>query len=223
MPRAGGRDPRLWRLYAITDERIAGRSHAEAARLAIAGGAGAIQLRDKTAGGRALLDAARALREITAESGIAFIVNDRVDVALAADADGVHLGAEDLPVRAARDLLGPDRIIGASARSRPEAERAATEGADYLGVGPIREARGTKPDAPPPVGVAAIRETIGAGLPVIAIGGIRPEDVAEIAGAGACGVAVISAVMGAPDIAAAARAFREAWDAVRSPQPGEGR
>jgi len=221
IARSGIRDPRSWLLYVITDERLARRPHAEAARLAIEGGARAIQLRDKTAGTRALVEAGRALRAITAASGVALIINDRADVARAVDADGVHLGADDLPIAAAREILGPACIIGASARTRPEAERAAADGADYLGVGPIREARGTKPDAPAPLGTAVILDLAGLGLPIIAIGGIRPGDVREIAEAGACGVAVISAVMGAPDIAAAARAFRDAWDAVRCLRPEE--
>ena len=112
----GAIDPSCWRLYVITDAAIArGRSHAAVARAALAGGADAIQLRDKSASTRALYEAARELRRLTADHGAALIVNDRLDVALAADADGLHVGQDDLPAAEARRLLGPDKILGVSA------------------------------------------------------------------------------------------------------------
>lgn len=194
-----------WDLYVITDERLSGRSHEEQAREALAGGAGIIQLRDKSATTRRLYEAALALRTLTRAAGALFIVNDRVDIALAADADGVHVGPDDLPVAVARRLL-PGRLVGVSAGTVAEAVAAERDGADYLGVGAIYEARGSKADAGSPVGperIAQIRAAVR--LPIVGIGGIKAANAAPVIGAGADGVAVITGVVAAPDIAAAAR------------------
>jgi thiamine-phosphate pyrophosphorylase len=198
----------MYGLYVIT-ERWQGRSHADIARAALAGGAKAIQLRDKELCVRELLATAKQLHEICAQAGAVLIVNDRLDVALAAHADGVHLGSDDLPVASARRALqGCERrrfIIGASVANIAEAQRAVAAGADYLSVGCIF-ASATKPDAGEAVGperIAEVRRAVS--LPVLGIGGITADNVAQVIAAGADGAAVISAVTRADDMEAAAR------------------
>jgi len=194
-------------LHVIT-ERWQGRSHAEVARAAVAGGAKTIQLRDKEMGVRELVATAQELRELCARAGVTFIVNDRLDVALAAQADGVHLGPDDLPVAAARRALrGRERrfVVGASASTVEEAEQTVADGADYLGVGAMF-ATDTKPDAGAAVGperLTEIRRVVS--VPLVGIGGITVENVAEVMQAGADGAAVISAVTRADDMEEAAR------------------
>lgn len=206
-------------LYVITDVALAGgRPHVEQARAALAGGARVIQLRDKQASTRELYETAVALHAITEPAGALLIVNDRVDIALAAGADGVHVGPDDLPVAVVRRLM-PGGIVGASAGTVEEAIAAERDGADYLGVGAIYEARGSKADAGPPVGperVAAIRAAVG--LPLVGIGGIKAANAAPVIAAGADGVAVISGVVGAPDIAAAARELLGVVAAAKQPR-----
>ena len=204
-------------LYVVTDEEIGrGRSHAELAARAVAGGADAIQLRDKTLSGRALFDAAFAIREVTHDAGALFIVNDRLDVALAAGADGVHLGESDLPIGEARRLAPPGFIIGASVGSVATAIRAAAEGADYLALSPTF-ATGSKDHAGPGRGLATLAEIRTAvALPLVAIGGITAENVADVIAAGADGVAVISAVVGKDDVTAAARDLRSRIAAAKT-------
>lgn len=200
---------RNWRVCVLTDERLArGRTSADVVRAAVAGGAGAIQFRDKRESGRALYAAAAELRRLCRELGVAFIVNDRVDIALATDADGVHVGQDDLPAAQARRLIGPERILGVSVSTIAEAEAACAAGADYLGAGPVFEARSSKPDALPPIGLPGLAGICAAApVPVIAIGGINAANAGEVAGAGATGVAVISAVVAADDIRAATQAL----------------
>jgi thiamine-phosphate pyrophosphorylase len=201
----------LWRLCVIADELLSGgRTHLDIARAAIAGGADVIQLRDKTASSRQLLAAALDLRRLTAEIGVAFIVNDRLDIALASDADGLHVGQDDIPAAVARNLLGPNKILGVSARSLDEALRAEQDGADYLGVGPIFEARATKNDAGEPLGLDLLRQVRKTcRIPILAIGGIDRTNVAAVIRAGATGVAIISAIIAAPDVTAATRTCRD--------------
>lgn len=207
-------NPADWRLYVITDAAIAGgRPHAAVARAALEGGADVIQLRDKSASTRALYDAARELRRLTAECGAAFIVNDRLDIALAVDADGLHVGQDDLPAAEARRLLGPGKILGVSAANIEEARAAERDGADYLGVGAIFEARSTKADAGAPRGVGILSLLRSrTSRPLVAIGGITADNVAEVIRAGAHCAAVISAVVGADDVARAARLLRKRID-----------
>ena len=195
----GGLSIDRWRLYVITDEQVSrGRSHLEVAEAAILGGADVVQLRDKTASGGRLYQVALVLRRLTREARIPFLVNDRLDIALATDADGVHLGQNDLPASVARRLLGPGRILGVSAETAEEAVRAEKDGADYLGVGPVFEARGTKSDAGEPVGLERIvRIRRQCGLPIVAIGGIDAENARLVREAGADSAAVISAVAAA--------------------------
>lgn len=205
-----------WGVYVITDRKLSrGRSHLEVAGEAIEGGATAIQLRDKEASTKELVEAGLALRKFTWGKGVTFIVNDRVDVALAVEADGVHLGQDDMPIRLARKLMGPERIVGASAGNVEEAIRAEREDADYLGVGSVF-ATGTKPDAGPPIGLAGLKEIVRAvHIPVVAIGGINEDNAGEVIRAGADGVAVISAVVGAPHVAEAAKRLRERIELAR--------
>jgi len=192
-------------LCAITDREAAkGLSHGEMAELALEGGASIIQLRDKAASPRELLPQALEVAEVCRRFQAAFIVNDRLDLALAAGADGVHLGQEDLPPGAARRLL-QGRLLGVSTHSLEQAIAAEGEGADYIGVGPVFPTA-TKETGYRPLGLEGlrmIRECVK--IPILAIGGITEANAAEVIAAGADGVAVISAVMGAPDIRAAAR------------------
>ncbi|MCK9278391.1 MAG: thiamine phosphate synthase [Methanoculleus sp.] len=196
-------------LYVITDEQIGhGLSHTEIARRAVAGGADTIQLRDKRLSGRDLLIVASAIRKVTRDAGALFIVNDRLDVAIAAGADGVHLGESDLPIEHARRIAPPGFIIGASVGSVATAVRAGAAGADYVALSPTFSTA-SKDDAGPGRGLAvlsAIRSAVS--LPLVAIGGITPENAVDVIAAGADGVCVISAVVGQDDITAAARDMR---------------
>jgi thiamine-phosphate pyrophosphorylase len=199
-----------WNLYVITDERLGcGRTHLQIAQDAIAGGAEVIQLRDKNASGKKLYETGLELRDLTRERNITFIVNDRIDLAVVLDAEGVHLGQSDIPADAARRLLGPHKILGVSAASLMEAVRAEANGADYLGVGPIFEARNTKADAGNPRGLDLLRQIREkCHLPLIAIGGIKRQNVARVIQAGADGAAVISAIVSADDISDAANQIK---------------
>jgi thiamine-phosphate pyrophosphorylase len=189
--------PRTWNLYIITDEQLSrGKSHLEIAREALEGGADVIQLRDKSAGSYKLYRTGQELRTLINGLEVSYIVNDRIDIAMATDADGVHLGQEDLPAPVARRLIGPGKILGVSASSLEEALRARDDGADYLGVGPVFEARGTKSDAGEPRGlsfISRIRENCD--LPIVAIGGINEMNLSEVIRAGADAAAIISAVV----------------------------
>lgn len=197
-------------LCVITDPTLApGRDHVAIAEAALAGGADMIQLRDKTGALRDLLPQARAIQARCRAHGAFFIVNDRVDLALAADADGAHVGQEDLPAVSARLLLGPARLLGVSTHDPGQAEAAQRAGADYIGFGPMF-ATGTKDTGYTSRGPEAIREIRKVvALPILAIGGITLENVAEVIAAGATAPAVISAVVRAADITAAAAAFRQ--------------
>lgn len=203
-------------LYVITDRAIGkNRPLEEIVAAAIRGGATMIQLREKVWGARRLVEAGRRLLAITRPAGVPLIVNDRVDVALVIDADGVHLGQDDLPVADARRILGPERIVGASAGTLPEAMSAEADGADYVGVGSIFPTA-SKPDAGDAIGPEVLRQIRAAlSIPVVAIGGITHANVAEAIRAGAHGVAAISAVVGAEDIREATRRLVAAIDAAR--------
>jgi len=202
--------PGVWRLYVITDEKVSrGRSHPQVAEAAILGGADALQLRDKEASGGRLYRVALQLRKLTREADVPFIVNDRLDIALAVHADGVHVGQADLPASVVREIIGPGKILGVSVNTVEEATLAEKDGADYLGVGPVFEARGTKPDAGLPLGVDGIaRIRRHCRLPIVAIGGINAENARKVREAGADAAAVISAIAAADDIAQAARRLK---------------
>ncbi|MGD2068789.1 MAG: thiamine phosphate synthase [Gemmatimonadota bacterium] len=192
------------RLIVITDDRLAAPRSVEAVvRAALEAGAGAIQLRDKRADARTLLARARVLREMTLGVGALLFVNDRLDVALAADADGVHVGPDDLPVRSVRRVVPDGFLVGYSADEPDAARRARDDGADYVGCGAVYGTT-TKDVGDEAIGLAALdRVARAVDIPVVAIGGVTPERADEVARTAATGVAVIGAVMGAADPAAA--------------------
>ena len=195
-------------LYVITTESP-GRGHYDIAEAAIIAGVRFIQYRDKNASSRKLFDNAQRLRELTKKAGAKFIINDRIDIAMAVGADGVHLGQDDLPLKCARSVLGHDYIIGISATCLGEAIEAAKDGADYIGLGPIYPTP-SKDDAAPPMGLEGlieVRKSIG--VPIVAIGGLTSDNIEEAVLAGADGIAVISAVASAGDMAEAARNLDE--------------
>nr|WP_321351427.1 thiamine phosphate synthase [uncultured Methanoregula sp.] len=193
-------------LYVITDETISGgRSHPEIARLAVAGGATVIQLRDKSRQSGELISIGRELREITRAGGAGFIINDYPDVALACGADGVHLGQGDLSPAVVRQHVPPGFIIGVSIGNQDEALKAEQDGADYIALSPTFST-GSKPDAGPGRGCGMLADICRhVSIPVIAIGGIGPSNIPDVIHAGAEGIAVISAVVARPDIPGAAR------------------
>ena len=205
-------------LHLVTDHRMPFARVADVVDAAASSGVSVVQFRDKTATGHDLFDRVTALADVIA-GRVMFVVDDRVDVVLAARAagarvDGVHLGQTDLPVFAARRLLGADSLIGWTANTAAHFAAAAalpSGTVDYLGVGVIR-ATSTKTDHPEPLGIDGFAGLVAsAPLPCVAIGGIEVGDVAALRRAGAAGVAVVSAVSGAADPAAATRALREAW------------
>ncbi|MGC9335445.1 MAG: thiamine phosphate synthase [Anaerolineae bacterium] len=206
-----------WSVYVITDRQVAGdRPIVDVVRAAIRGGATVVQLREKTATTRQMIELGRALHELTVATGVPLVVNDRVDVALAIGAEGVHLGVDDMPVDLARRILGPGRIIGASPDTSEGARQAERDGADYLGVGDLYGTP-TKGDAGRPIGLEGLARVVRAvSIPVVAIGGIRPENAGAAIEAGAAGVAVISAVLAAEDPAAAAERLGAAVRAARA-------
>ncbi|SFG41199.1 thiamine-phosphate pyrophosphorylase [Halopelagius inordinatus] len=188
--------------YLVTQTDLSGgRSTVDVVRAAIAGGVDAVQLREKHASARERYELGRELREMTADADVLFLVNDRVDIAAAADADGVHLGDDDLPVSVARDQLGSDAVVGRSVSTVEDARVAEDAGADYLGVGSVfsttsKDVR----DEESGIGVETVAEIAAAvDLPVVGIGGITPSNAADVVAAGADGVAVISAITGSDD------------------------
>lgn len=202
----GSRAPDGWPLMVITHPQPAcGRPLEQVVAECVDAGAPAIQLRDKTADSRALTSSAERLVAITRAAGVPLIVNDRLDVALATGADGVHLGPDDLTVSAARNIAPPDFIVGYSTDDPGDARRAAAAGADYLGVGAVfgtRSKPGLVDEAIGPDRVRLVREA--SGLPCLGIGGITPQNAPEVLETGA-GIAVLSAVMSASDPAAVVR------------------
>ena len=197
-------------LYLVTDRGLSGgRPLEQIVRESVAGGVTVVQLREKNAGSREFIEQAFALRQAASDLAIPFIINDRVDIALACRADGVHLGQEDMYCALARRIAGEDMIIGVSVSTADEALQAEADGADYLGVGPLF-ATPTKADALPPTGLGVlrtIREAVS--IPLVGIGGINH------ANAGADGIAVVSAIIASLNPEAAARALRSAVDQAR--------
>ncbi len=198
----------LPKIYPITDTAISGLSHAEQVKRLIAGGATLIQLREKQkAAGDWFPDALEAAR-LCRESGVTCIVNDRVDIALAIDADGVHLGQDVMPAAMARQLLGPGKIIGLSTHSIDQLEAALREEIDYAAIGPIF-ATSTKSDHDPTIGIEMLSkaaQTAGM-MPLVAIGGIKAGNLASIISAGAASAAIIGALLSDP--AKISKRFRE--------------
>lgn len=204
-------------LYLVTDRLLAaGRSVEEIVRSAVDGGVTVVQLREKNAGTRHFLDQALRLKRVASESDIPLIINDRLDIAMACDAEGVHLGQEDMSCRLARRIAGKNMLIGVSVSSLDEALAAEADGADYLGVGPLF-ATLTKADALPPTGLeplSAIRRAVR--IPLIGIGGITPDNAGSVIRSGADGVAVVSAVVAHPDPESAAKSLRSAIGQART-------
>ncbi len=205
-------DPSAYRLCLVTDRGLArGRLLSDIVMQAVKGGVTMVQLREKTATTRAFLDEARALKALLAPHRVPLIVNDRADVALAIEADGVHVGQTDMPVEAVRALLGPGKLVGLSITDAEQIARPDAGAADYLGIGPLHPQK-TKADASTPLGLggfARLRKMTG--KPVLAIGGVKAVDVPMLVEEGATGVAVVSAIMAAEDPEGAARAFVQAW------------
>ncbi len=211
-------------LYLVVGSDVTqGRPLDEVVTAAVRGGATLVQLREKALGDAELVEAARALKARLAPLGVPLIINDRVEAAQAAGADGVHLGQDDLDAARARAILGPDALIGVSAGTPEEAARVDPGLADYVGIGSVY-ATATKPDAGPPIGIAGLVTLAAtlAPLPVVAIGGIGAGNAAQVMAAqfmavssAADGIAVVSAICGAQDPEAAARALRREIDAGR--------
>ena len=207
-------------LTVITDREILSQASGwklrDAVRAAATNGAGIIQLREKNLSGVEMIRLADEMREVLEGTGCAFTVNDRVDVAMACGADGVHLGQEDFPLPRAREMAGDTLFYGFTAGKPEWASRAAAEDADYIGVGPVY-ATGSKADARAPIGTEGFRRIIehAPGMPAVAIGGIGIENVEPVIEVGASGVAVIGAVMGASDPGAATRELRNRIERAR--------
>ncbi len=198
-------------LYLVTDRALSkGRSNLEIVEQAIAGGVTCVQLREKNCSTRTFVEEGRALKNILQSYKIPLIINDRVDVAMAVGAEGVHLGQDDMDLIDARRLVGPDIIIGISVESIADAREAAINGADYLGISPVY-ATPTKTDTAPPLGLKGIRHIRQeVDLPLVAIGGINETNCAEVMAAGADGLAVVSALVSAPSPKEAALQLRKA-------------
>ena len=204
-------------LYLVTDRSLSkGRSTAEIVEAAAAGGVTCVQLREKSCGTREFIDEALALRPLLKARHIPLIINDRLDVALAVEADGVHLGQSDMPIAMARKIAGQALMIGISAESTEDALKAAQQGADYIGISPVF-ATPTKTDTAPPhglEGVRKIRELVA--IPLVGIGGINQENAASVIAAGADGVAVVSAIVSADDPAEASKKLKSIVDRASS-------
>jgi len=195
-------------LYVITDSTLMGENFEKKIQEVIYNGATAIQLREKNSSTLHFLKKALMLKKIIGRKTL-FIVNDRVDIAMACQADGVHLGQEDLPVPVARQIMGENKIIGVSTHSVKEAQQAEKEGANYVAIGPIFPTQ-TKPDSASPKGVSIISEVkIRVNIPVVAIGGINKENAGEVLKAGADGIAVISAIFKSENAGLATRELSE--------------
>ncbi|MBU4305277.1 MAG: thiamine phosphate synthase [Candidatus Omnitrophica bacterium] len=200
--------------YFITDSKLSLKGNLSDISAAVKAQVRIIQYRSKDRTVKQMYAEALALRKIA--RGALFIINDRIDIALAVDADGVHLGAEDMPYEAARKILGKDRIIGLTVHTVEQAEHAQLLGADYLGVSAIFATR-TKPDAGNPSGVELIRRIKKiASIPVVAIGGITLENAPEVINAGADALCAISAVVTHPDVAAAIISFQKLFSNLKN-------
>ena len=193
-------------LYLVTDRSLArGRSSLEVVKAAINGGVSCVQLREKECSTREFIAEALALKETLQQYGVPLLINDRVDVALAVEADGVHLGQSDMKIADARRILKPHMIVGISAESVADAEQAEKEGADYIGISPVF-ATGSKTDTALPLGlegVQQIREKVK--VPLVGIGGINVNNGADVIAQGADGIAVVSAIVSADNLESAAR------------------
>jgi thiamine-phosphate pyrophosphorylase len=207
-------DPSIWRLCLVTDRGLSnGRPLTDVVGAAIAGGVTMVQLREKDAETREFLEHAQALKALLSPKKIPLIINDRVDIALAVDAEGVHVGQTDMPVEIVRELAGPGKIIGLSITNETQIRRPEAQAVDYLGIGPLY-AQTTKGNASTPLGVEGFRKLRAMSQkPVMAIGGLKPDNSAEVLAAGADGLAVVSGIVSAQDPKAAAQAFMKLFEA----------
>jgi thiamine-phosphate pyrophosphorylase len=205
-------------LYLVTDRGLArGRSTVEVVKAAVSGGVTCIQLREKDCSTLEFIEQARAIKNFLEEREVPLIINDRLDVALAVGADGVHLGQSDMPLEMARKIAGSSMLIGISAESVQDAVEAENGGADYLGVSPIY-ATPTKTDTAPPLGIQGLREIKNrVKIPLVGIGGLNNSNAAEVIRNGADGVAVVSAIMAAEDPETAAMNLKQIINEARNP------
>jgi thiamine-phosphate pyrophosphorylase len=203
-------------LYLVTDRGLArGRATLEIVSAAVRGGASVVQLREKECSTRDFIEQALAIKEFLKDRAVPLIINDRVDVAQAVKADGVHLGQTDMPLELAKKILGDSMVIGISAESLQDAIEAEKGGADYLGVSPIY-ATPTKTDTAPPLELKGLREIRKAvKLPLVGIGGLTRENSADVIRNGADGVAVVSAIVAADDPEAAAKVLKQVIEEAR--------
>ena len=203
------------KLYILISSSIAAKPIIETTRLVIDGGADAIQLREKTISDSEFITLASEVRDITTNSDTLLIINDRVHVAREVNADGVHLGQQDMSILEARDIIGDEKIIGVSTHSVIQAKQAQKDGADYIAIGPIYPTK-TK-DYEPSVGIKIIREILGTvNIPFIAIGAITLENIDDVLKAGASRIAVCSAIIGSKDIYSSTRQFKEKLDGTQT-------
>lgn len=199
-------------LYLITDRELVGpKDFLISVRRALEGGVTLLQVREKTVNSRDFYDIGLKLKALAAEFAVPLIVNDRVDLALSLDADGVHIGQEDLPLETVRRIIGKDKLLGYSVSSIEEAVYGERLGADYLGAGPVYPT-GSKLDAGLAIGIEglkAIRERVN--IPVVGIGGIGPANLNQVKGTGIAGISVISAILSQPDPYQAAKELSDLW------------
>ncbi len=187
------------RLYLVTDEALAGGRLFEKVIAAVKGGVTMVQLREKNCPTGEFVNRALRMKQLLSPYNVPLVINDRVDVALAVDADGVHIGQSDMPCNIARKLLGPDKIIGLSVESMEDVREANLQDADYIGVSPVF-ATSTKTDTAAPFGLEGLSRVVDESIhPSVAIGGINLSNAAQIMACGAAGIAVVSAVLCAPD------------------------
>jgi thiamine-phosphate pyrophosphorylase len=202
------------RLYLVADPEHTDGDLVAVVEAALLGGVSCVQLRAKSLSDVDHFRLAVQIRDACARTGALFVVNDRIDIALAAGAGGVHLGVDDLPIEAARALGGTEFVIGYSPAEETEVAKTGFRGADYLGVGPVYGTK-TKLDAGAAIGIETLkRRVVAAAIPVVAIGGITVENAAAAMAAGATGVAVVSAILRAGDPRTAAAALRSAVDTL---------
>jgi len=196
-------------LYFITDSGLTKKGIIEDIKSAINAGVRVIQYREKEKSTRIMFEEAKKIKSICSRNGVLFIVNNRIDIALASDADGVHLGNDDMPFKIAKQLLGMDKIIGLTVHNSGEAKYAQTSGADYIGISPVFETT-TKSDAGMPGGLNLIREIKShMTIPFVAIGGINENNIKNVLEAGAKSAAIISAIITKSDIGRECRKFRD--------------
>lgn len=202
-------------LYLVTDRQLMScKTIEQSVEQAIAGGASVVQLREKDCSSREFYKLALRVKRITEPNNVPLIINDRIDICLAADADGVHLGQSDIPCREAKKILGADKLIGVSAALPEEARQAQADGADYLGIGAVFHTS-TKDDARA-VSLETLREIRAAvTIPFVVIGGVNAQSITKLYGMGIDGAAVVSAIVAQKDITAAAREMRAAAEKLK--------